>query len=500
MIAAAAPAFVPDHTPTVPPSLRDLLRAVHAAAPEAYLVGGGVRDLLSGRVPRDLDIVTRHGRKTSDVLGRSLGGHAFALDEERSQYRVALEGAADSIDVSSIHGLDENLARRDFTINALAAPILPDGTLGPVIDPTGGLADLEARTIRMVSDGNLADDPLRLLRAARLATELQLEVEPETASVIRQLAHRLPETAGERQREELSRIFLTPRAAQGIRLADELGLLDFLLPELSPARGVEQPSEHHYYDVFEHSVQALAALDEMLHDVPTTTDRPWLGPDFRAVMAGFDVDGYLREKTGGASRLVLIKLAGLLHDVSKPETKALREGRIRFLGHPELGATKAEAICRRLRFGNRETDFVSLLVEEHLRPTMLAQRGQPPSRRALYRFMRDLGEAAPACLILSLADAAAATGPRLQQERWQRHVAYCRYVLYEAARIDSPEQGARTRLINGNDLMQELGLAPGPALGELLAQLDEAQAVGEIETRAQAIEYAKLLLTGSPHD
>src|SRR5690606_38918517 len=125
----------------------------------------------------------------------------------------------------------------------------------------------------------------------------------------------------------------------------------------------------------------LAALDEMLHETPTTTGRPWLGPDFRDVMAGFEWDSYLHDRTGGTSRLVLLKLATLLHDVSKPETKSRQpDGRIRFLGHPEQGAVKAAAICERLRFGNRETRFVSLLVEEHLRPTMLAPPGEPPSR------------------------------------------------------------------------------------------------------------------------
>jgi poly(A) polymerase len=236
----------------------------------------------------------------------------------------------------------------------------------------------------------------------------------------------------------------------------------------------------------------------MLHERVSDPDRPWIGPEFRSIMSGFDVVSYLNESTGSTTRLVLLKLAALLHDVSKPETKSVEpDGRIHFLGHPDQGAVKAEAICERLRFSNRETHFVSLLVEEHLRPTMLAQPGQPPSRRALYRFLRDLGEAMPACLILSLADAAAATGPRLQQERWRGHVAYCRYVLYEASRIDSPEQGTRKRLVDGNDLMTELGLEPGPLLGQVLSQLDEAQAVGEIETRAQAIAYARKL-RGSP--
>lgn len=502
MMALAAPASVSTQAPRVPSKLQPLFRALYLAVPGAYLVGGAVRDLITGRIPRDLDVVTlRDPGEASVSISTALGGHAFPLDEARGQHRVVLSGGAvEEVDVSQISNLHEDLARRDYTIDALAAELLPDGSLGPIIDDCGGHADLRAHIVRMVRPENLSEDPLRLLRAVRLATELQFEVEPETAQAIRRLAPRLGETAGERQRDELVRICSTPRAAQGVRLADALGLLDVLLPELTPARGVEQPKNHHYYDVFEHSVQALAALDEMLHEVETATERPWLGPDFRQGMEGFDVSAYLAEGTGSASRLVLLKLAGLLHDVSKPETKALQpDGRIRFLGHPEQGAFKAQAICERLRFSNREARFVSLLVEEHLRPTMLAQRGEPPSHRAIYRFLRDLGDAMPACLILSLADAAAATGPRLQRERWRGHVAYCRYVLYEASRIDSPEQGARQRLVDGNDLISELGLEPGPALGLLLSQLDEAQAVGEIETRAEAIDYARTL-SGVAHE
>ena len=500
MMAVAARLFVTDQIPEVPTSLRRLLRSLHAAVPDAVLVGGGVRDLLMGRTPRDLDIITQEvAREAAGRIAEALNGHPFALDEPRGQYRVALEGAADEVDISHVEDLEADLLRRDFTIDALASEVREDDALGPVIDICDGLRDLERRTVRMVSAANLAEDPLRLLRAVRIATELQYAVEPKTADAIQRLAHRLGEAAGERQRDEVARILATPRAAQGVRLADDLGLLDVLLPELAPAKGVEQPKQHHYYDVFEHSLQALAALDEMLHDVETATERPWLGPDFREVMAGFDVGAYVGEKTGGLSRLVLLKLATLLHDVSKPETKAVQaDGRIRFFGHSERGATKAQGICERLRLGNRETRFVTVLIEEHLRPTQLAQRGDRPSRRALYRFARDLGEAAPACLILSLADAAAARGPLLQRERWRGHVAYCRYVLYEAARIDSPEKGGRRRLVTGHDLMAELGMQPGPELGKVLALLDEAQAVGEIETREAALDYARR--SGVAHD
>jgi poly(A) polymerase len=229
----------------------------------------------------------------------------------------------------------------------------------------------------------------------------------------------------------------------------------------------------------------------MLDDQPTKSDRDWLGPTFREGLAAFAVGAYMAESIGSQTRRSLTKFATLLHDVSKPETKSTEaDGRIRFLGHPEQGADKARAICNRLRFGSRETHFVCTLIEEHLRPTMLAGARQVPSRRALYRFFRDLGEAAPACLILSLADAAAATGPRLQPDRWRGHVAYAAFVLAAEAELNMPTEKTE-RLITGRDLIDELGMEPGPGLGRVLNAVDEAIAVGEITTREGALEYAR---------
>ena len=498
MMTATSPVFprrMAGLNDSLTPDLRHLLATLHATVPDAHTVGGTPRDLLLGRAPADLDIVTREDPRTAgERLAQALDASLFALDADRGHYRLTLPDSAllREIDVSQAEDLSADLARRDFTIDAMAAPILPDGSLGDLIDTAGGLADLESRTLRMVSRQALSDDPLRLLRAVRLTVELDLEIEPETEETIRELAYLVSQTAGERQREELVRILATPRAAIGIRLLDALTLLQELMPEITAARGVDQPSEHHYWDVFDHSVEALAALDLMLS--PATEPGRWLAPVFRDVLARFDFDAYLDGTVGGHSRRVLLKLAGLLHDVSKPETKSEQpDGRIRFLGHPVQGAAKAESICSRLRFGAKEKRFVSLLVEEHLRPTQLAQGDDLPSKRALYRFFRDLDDAAPACLFLSLADAAAARGPRLEKDRWAGHVAYVRWVLENGMQPESPAEKPQ-RLVDGATLMATLGLAPGPEVGRLLSAIDEAYAVGELSTLDEAIALARDLI------
>jgi poly(A) polymerase len=492
-------------------ALRALLAALHDVLPDAWLVGGAVRDLAAGRTPVDLDIaVPGNATAAAQAIAAALGGTAFALDAERGVARVALTDASTVayLDVSSFaKGIEADLARRDFTVDAIAAPLLPGGELAPVLDPHGGIADLKRHVVRMVDASAFADDPLRLLRGVRLAVELDSEIEDATFQAMRQHASLLQRAAFERQRDELMRMFETDRGAVAVRMLDALGLLDVVLPELTPARSTDQPVSHHFWDVFNHSVETLAALDQMLAPEPfkpskrnkqyaslVPQQRPWLRSEVAEQLAWFELDAYLDEAPGGTSRRALLKLAGLLHDVSKPETKTIdAKGDTHFYGHPEQGAVKTETICRRLRLGNRDTAFVALLVEDHLRPTQLAERRTMPSHRAVYRFFRDLSDAAPACLLLTLADATGATGPRMLPERWRGHVAYMSHVLSEGlAQVE--EQKTQPKLIDGRDLMQTLGLEQGPDVGRLLSAIEEARAAGEIVSRQDALALATELL------
>ena len=194
------------------------------------------------------------------------------------------------------------------------------------------------------------------------------------------------------------RIFASAGAAGGVRMMDALGLLDVLLPELARARGVTQPGGYHFYDVFDHSIEALAVADGLLSQAePRGRMARAMRRAFWQTFEPYGLHDYFALTVGGQSRLALTKFATLLHDVAKPETKGVDDdGRMRFLGHADQGAAVSRQICRRLRLGNRETAFVARLVEEHLRPAQLSQSGAP-SERAIFRFFRDLGEAAPAC-------------------------------------------------------------------------------------------------------
>jgi putative nucleotidyltransferase with HDIG domain len=465
------------------------------AGTPAYLVGGALRDALLERDVSDIDLaVAGDAPGFARALADRLGGSYVLLDAERGTARVALDGPVRTIDVSRLRGgsIEADLGERDFTIDALAVPLetLQAGEQIDVIDPHSGLADLDVGVVRLVSERALLDDPLRMLRAVRLAVQLDFRIEAPTAEAVRSHAARLNEASPERQRDELVRAFDTPRAAQTLRLMDSLGLLERVFPEVTAGRGVTQPKEHHW-DVFNHAIEAVAALDRMLAVGPQADARGFSHALWEALdIVAPEMRAYLSEEPSeGRSRATLLKFAALLHDVAKPETRAQdATGRIRFFGHADIGAATARSVMRRLRFSSRETEFVATMVEEHLRPGQLGQ-GEPPTRRALFRFFRDTGDAADAVLLLSLADSLAAGGPRITLDRWRGHVAYIAHVL---ARRREDETIARPqRLLTGEDVMAALDIAPGPEVGRLLGALEEAQGAGEVTDRESAISFIR---------
>ncbi|MFW6125658.1 MAG: HD domain-containing protein, partial [Chloroflexota bacterium] len=357
-----------------------------------------------------------------------------------------------------------------------------------VVDPSGGERDLEDGVVRAVSEKALQEDPLRLLRAVRLVAELDFSLDAETRAMIGRNHVLLGGVSAERVRDELCRMLAVPGAAEWLRLLDQVGLLTVVVPELAATKGVGQPKEH-VWDVFEHSLQTVAAVELVLQmDSAAVWDRevasvvPWSA----------EMKDYFEEEVSvGRSRGTMLKLAGLLHDVAKPQTKFVdSDGRTRFFGHAKEGAVIATQVLKRLRFSTREVGMVSSMVRHHLRPTQLG--GVTPSRRAIYRYFKDTGEAAIDTLFLSLADHLATRGPLVDLDAFREHADSVAYVLEEPAR----EQSVVTppKLVNGNDLMAIYGIAPGPRLGEILEAVREAQAAGEVMTREDALSFVERYL------
>jgi putative nucleotidyltransferase with HDIG domain len=467
------------------PEARAMIGALAAERPAGgalWLVGGAVRDALLGGAPRELDLAAPSGALE---LGRALAaraGAAFvALDEVRGVGRVIGPVRVDIADFRA-PTLEGDLAARDFTVNALAAPLAALAASGraPVTDPTGGLADLAAGRVRLCAPGALADDPVRILRAARLAVRPGWRLDDGVMPAARAAAPALAGVAAERVRDELARLLDGPAAGRGLRLLDALGALDVLLPESRAMRATPQPLPHHF-DVWEHSLRAVEAADRLVAEAARVSD--W----------GGEVAARFREDLGdGLTRAAMLRLAALLHDVAKPETRAEVDDRVRFIGHDVAGAARVAGIGERWRLSRRAIAVLERLVRHHLRPMHLALAG-PITRRARHRFFRDLGEDAPDLLLLALADAAGLRGDDPLAVWAGEGGRVLRQLMAGAA--EERALAAAPPLVTGDDVMAAFALAPGREVGRLLARAREAQALGLVATREEALA---LLARGGP--
>jgi len=451
---------------------------VSVASDSAWLVGGAVRDRLLGRPTDDYDIaVAGDARRVARALARAVDAHTFELSETFGVWRVVARDHSWQVDVLPVVGgsIEADLAQRDFTVNAIAEPVGGGG----YVDPFGGLQDVRARTLRMVSPRALIDDPLRTLRLVRLACELEFDIDDDTADAAAASVSGLTRVAPERVFAELKRIVVSDRALEGLELMDALGATDAVLPELSRMRGVEQ-SQYHHLDVYAHTRLVLASTIELV-------GRPeqWFGEHADAV-ALFLAEPLANELTRGQA----LRFGALLHDVAKPQTRRVTaEGRITFVGHDVVGAEVAAGVLARMRASERLREYVAALTRNHLRLGFLVHE-IPLSRRTIYRYLRDCEPVQVDVTLLSVADRLATRG-RGADEAIARHLELARELLGEALawRDRRPRPPLR-----GDELARAVGLRPGPELGRILEELEEESFAGEISSREQAIDRARAIL------
>ena len=470
------------------------------------MVGGYLRDTLRSATPaRDVDIaLPGDAQKIGRELARFLGGTFVPLGTAFGAARVVVpspdpespeeeKGEDWTIDLWGYTGtVEEDLARRDFTIDAMALPfqdwpaIESPELAEKVMDPFNGRQDLAKKCIRAVNPHVFQDDPGRLLRTVHLAARLRFRFEPETVRMVTEAAPLISQVSGDRIRNEFLGILSMDGARGYLQVLDHLDLLCRVIPELADAKGVDQPKEH-YWDVWDHSLHAVEFAELVTkghHNSPIYTQLPWPGGR----------EEYFNQViSDGHNRRTVLKLAALLHDVAKPQTKHMDEtGRTRFPGHPELGAAIAETRLTQLHMSARGVAAVCKMVEEHLRPATMQQGAELATARAVYRYFRDLGDVAIDTLFLWMADHLAAKGPELDTDAWSVHARMVAHILELGAQPEATAQ--KERLVTGLDLMERFHLVPGPLIGNLLAQIEEAQAVGELATRDDAFVLASKVL------
>ena len=480
--------------------LLEQVRSILENHKQIYLAGGAVRDALLQRVSHDLDFaVAGDALKLARKVANALGGAYYRLDDEHQTGRVILnqsDGSRYLLDFAKFRGddIDGDLRGRDFTLNAIAVDIKNPQEL---LDPLGGLADLFAHKLRACSATTFNDDPLRILRAIRFAASYKLHILPETRSAMRASAKALAEVSPERVRDELFRILDAPKPAASLRALEMLGALPEALPDLAALKDVEQ-SPPHVYDVWEHTLQTLGFLEKIYRVLADEHDPDKVGDlHFGLIVMRLgryrpQLRTHLSEQLNRERPLrPLLFFAALYHDIAKPQTRSTDEdGRIRFIDHENQGAVIAEARAAALRFGTAESERFTAIIRHHMRPHHLAHAGQPPSRRAIYRFFRDTGKAGIDVCLLSLADLLATYAATLPRERLEAQLDVVRALL-EAYWERNEETVSPPVLLDGKDLIKEFNLTEGPNIGAILETIREAQAVGDVATRGDALKLVE---------
>ena len=455
------------------------VRAVREALPgeRAWVVGGTVRDALLGRPIHDVDLaVAGSAHQAAERIRKGTGGPIFRLSDTFGSYRALAPERDWMADLTPLQGdtIEEDLANRDFAINAIAVPLHG----GEPVDPHGGIADVEHRVLRVLP-GAYDRDPLRPLRMVRLATELDLAPDRATEEATKRAALLVTQAAAERVFAELRRLVLADRVLDGLDLADDLGIVRAVIPELAELHGVEQ-SHFHHADVHGHTLEVLQELIGLERDLERVFGD--LSPRLRTVLDQPLAD----ELTRGQA----LRFAALLHDIGKPQTRGVRpDGRVTFMGHDAVGEDVIGVICRRLRTSTALRDFLGRITRHHLVLGFLVHE-QPLSRAAVYRYLTRTEPVEVETTVLTCADRLATRG-RNAEDAIARHLDLARELMAEA--LDFRERGRPKPAVRGDVLARELGMRGGPELGELIERLREAAFTGEATTPEEALQLARRL-------
>jgi len=447
------------------------------SAPRAYLVGGAVRDLLMQRHPTDVDIaVDGQAAAFAGAIADRVRARVVPIGKpDQTTYRVTSREML--IDITDLAGasLESDLRRRDFTVNAMAY----DLHTHRLIDILGGREDIAARRICMVAEQAFVDDPLRLLRAFRMAAILDFAIAPETLEAIQRHSPRIDQPAGERLRAELIQLMACPSSAQQVQTMSDCGLLTCLVPEMQPMRDCRQ-NTHHDFDVYEHTLRTYAATEACLQTV---------GHISRALGKRYQQSPY--RKTAGA----ILKYSTLLHDIGKPATRQVdADGEVHFYGHAERSANLAEAVHKRLRLSKPECDQARMIIANHGRPLNLlsAHKAGNLGRKGINRLFRDCDPWTPEVLLHALGDTMG------KKENPDPAIDLAQHFIQDLLR-DYFERfrplADQHPLVSGRNLMDYFGLKPSALIGDLLNALEEERLAGRITTREEALNCAREYLS-----
>ncbi|MBL8014535.1 MAG: HD domain-containing protein [Candidatus Omnitrophica bacterium] len=462
------------------PQLKILQSLARKRSLRIYLVGGFLRDHYLARSVTDFDFAVNKGAiLLAKAFADAIAGAFVVLDQEHGCGRVVkkVQGTVWIFDFADFRAasLKKDIASRDFTINTLYADLLKikdgDNIADFIVDEQGAKKDLKNKIIRMVSPKAFKDDPLRLMRAYSLKSNFGFKIEKTTAKCIKEEFKGLRAVSMERVREEFFKILSAPRSFETVQEMDRIGLLAMFMPQITIMYDVHQGGYHHL-DVWNHSLEVLRQFEKVMEEFKSDPQ----------------VLGYLQETMGSNHRrFSLIKLAALLHDIGKPETKKVEPTRTSFHGHEHVGKNITRLIGRHLKLSVRERHMVEDLVLYHLRPGYLSNF-KVPSEKSVFRFFRDAKDEVVSILALSLADQRATRGPLTTEEDQEHHQKICVGLIKRYFQMKTKVPAVK--LLSGDDLIKKLKLKPSPLFAKILQSVQEAQALGKISTKQEALALA----------
>lgn len=438
---------------------------------DIYAVGGVLRDYYLDIENFDKDIIVenKNARDFAQKLAVKLNASFVPLDEENKIYRLVLQDKIHYIDVANLIGetLEEDLKRRDLTLNSIAINLK---TL-EIIDLNNGINDLKKGIIRHISEQNLLDDPLRMLRAYRFAAMLGFDLDNDLKEIIKKHAEKIHQSAVERISYEFLKLFSGDYSAKTLIEMDESSLLEEILPVTAKLKKVP-PNLHHHLNLFEHSIEVVNQIQKIYENSPVEVQEHLQKVDF-----------------GGITRLAHLKLAGFLHDIGKPDTWTIEEdtGKHRFIKHDDLGAKMAVSMLKNAKFSKKQIDYISKMIKFHIYPSHVV--AAPNLNEKIYmRFIRKMENEVIDVIILAMADRLSARGVEITDDIVKKNINNLQKLLDFYLNIqDSLEP--LPKLLSGEEIMEILQISPSAQLGEIIKAMQEAQLSGEISTREEALTF-----------
>ncbi len=434
---------------------------------DIYLVGGAVRDYLLGKTTCDKDILVNNAESFAKEFARKNNATFITLDSENKIYRVVLRDKINYLDITEpIEGsLEKDLRRRDFTINAIAINLKTK----EIIDINNGQEDIKNRVIRSISEDNLVDDPLRILRAFRFSATLGFEIEQGTLEQIKRHKDLILNPAKERVNYEILKLFQGEYTPQVLLMASDI--IELLYPVFTDVKKVPK-NTHHHLGLYEHSVETVNQIQQIYN---TSSD------EVKEHMNKVDF--------GGFSRLAHLKFAGFFHDIGKFSTWTIEGDRHRFIKHDDVGSKMAKEILKQNKFSKKQIEYITSMIKNHIYPSQVVS-AENINDKIYMRYIRKMEDNVIDNIILAQADRLSARGSAITDDIVKDNIDRLNKLL-EFYIMIKPKLKPIPKLLTGQEIMEIKNIPQSPILGKIISALKEEQSEGNILTKAEAVEFVK---------